>query len=407
MTPEARKVGIIKAARAVLSLVLIMTLAFGFLTDVAVASSQQSDISTKRTELNSLQSKIEQIRQTLSRKQKEEKDALRALQKTEEEILAIETRISQTEKKLKDAEQQLVQVQTELKEAERQLEIATAQYEASVQSLEDRLVFIYKLGPGTLLELLFGASSFSDFVSRYDYLGAIAKQDADIYGEIRAEKESLEEQKEGICARKAKLEETRREIALLSSALEDERRSIEPVLAQRSQYASRVSAERERWERELAEEERASRELERTIREMQARTGGTISWTGKFIWPVKFTRISDVFGWRVHPIYKTRRFHSGMDLAASTGTPVKAAADGKVLLAGWVNGYGNTVILDHGNGLSTLYGHASVITTKAGNVVLQGDIICKVGSTGYSTGPHLHFEVRQDGTPQDPMRWLP
>ncbi len=101
MTPEARKVGIIKAARAVLSLVLIMTLAFGFLTDVAVASSQQSDISSKRTELNSLQSKIEQIRQTLSRKQKEEKDALRALQKTEEEILAIETRISQTERSSK------------------------------------------------------------------------------------------------------------------------------------------------------------------------------------------------------------------------------------------------------------------------------------------------------------------
>jgi murein DD-endopeptidase MepM/ murein hydrolase activator NlpD len=171
-----------------------------------------------------------------------------------------------------------------------------------------------------------------------------------------------------------------------------------------------VAAERERWERELAEEERASRELEQTIREMQTRLGESgeiMKWTGKFIWPVQFRRISDVFGWRVHPIYKTRRFHSGMDLAASTGTPVKAAADGRVLLAGWVSGYGNTVIVDHGGGLSTLYGHNSSITTKAGKLVLQGDIIAKVGSTGVSTGPHLHFEVRQDGTPQDPMRWLP
>ncbi len=155
-------------------------------------------------------------------------------------------------------------------------------------------------------------------MSRYDYLGgAIAKQDADIYGEIRAEKESLEEQKEGICDPKGQTRgDQERDSPPVVRRWRTSRRSIEPVLAQRSQYASRVSAERERWERELAEEERASRELERIIREMQARTGGTISWTGKFIWPVKFTRISDVFGWRVHPIYKTRRFHSGMDLAA-------------------------------------------------------------------------------------------
>ena len=410
MESKAKKASVVVMARTGLLLTLVLMIAFGFFADITLADSGLSDLSTKRTELTTLQSKIEQIKQTLSQKSRQEKDALRALQRTEEELLAIESRIEQTEKRLKDAERKLVQTRAELAEAERQLETATEQYEVSLHSLEDRLVFIYKLGPGSMLELLLGSSSFADFVTRYDYLGVIARQDADVYAEIRAEKEALEEQREEICARKAELEETSIEIALLSSSLAEQKRSIQPVLAQRSQYASRVAAERERWERELAEEERASRELEQTIREMQTRLGESgeiMKWTGKFIWPVQFRRISDVFGWRVHPIYKTRRFHSGMDLAASTGTPVKAAADGRVLLAGWVNGYGNTVILDHGNGLSTLYGHASVITTKAGNVVLQGDIICKVGSTGVSTGPHLHFEVRQDGTPQDPMRWLP
>jgi murein DD-endopeptidase MepM/ murein hydrolase activator NlpD len=410
MKSKAKKASIVVMARTGLCLALILMAVFGCFSDITLAGSGMSDLSAKRTELTSLQSKIEQIKQTLSLKSKQEKDALRALQRTEEELLAIESKIEQTEKKLKDAEQKLVQTKAELVKAEQQLEAATDQYESSLQSLEDRLVFIYKLGPGLMLELLLGSSSFADFVTRYDYLGVIARQDAEVYAQIRAEKEALEEHREEMRARKAELEETSREIALLSSSLAEQKRSIQPVLAQRSQYASRVSEERERWERELAEEERASRELEQTIREMQARfgeSGEVMKWTGKFIWPVQARRISDLFGWRVHPIYKTRRFHSGMDLAASTGTPVKAAADGRVLLAGWVKGYGNTVIIDHGGGLSTLYGHNSSITTKAGKMVLQGDIIAKVGSTGVSTGPHLHFEVRQDGTPQDPMRWLP
>ena len=118
-------------------------------------------------------------------------------------------------------------------------------------------------------------------------------------------------------------------------------------------------------------------------------------------------RISSPFGWRIHPIFRDRRFHSGIDVAIGTGTPVKAAADGYVLMAGWLNGYGNTVILDHGGGLSTLYAHNKSLSTSAGKAVLQGDIICKVGSTGFATGPHLHFEVRQDGSPRDPMSLMP
>lgn len=410
MKSKAKKASIVVMARTGLCLTMVLMIVCGFSADITLADSGPSDLSTKRTELTGLQSKIEQIKQTLSLKSKQEKDALRALQRTEEELLAIESKIEQTEKRLKDAEHRLVQTKAELVEAEGQLEVAVEQYETSLQGLEDRLVFIYKLGPGSMLELLLGSSSFADFVTRYDYLGVIARQDAQVYARIRAKKETLEEHREEICARKAELQEISKEMALLSSSLAEQRRSIEPVLVQRSQYASRVSAERERWERELAEEERASRELEQTIREMQARlgeSGQVMKWTGKFVWPVQARRISDLFGWRVHPIYKTRRFHSGMDLAASTGTPVKAAADGRILLAGWVRGYGNTVIIDHGGGLSTLYGHNSSITTKAGKMVLQGDIICKVGSTGVSTGPHLHFEVRQDGTPQDPMLWLP
>lgn len=394
----------------VLAALALLAATFGLINGPALASPDAGELSAKKNQLGNIQAQIDKIRKTVSKYRTEEKNALVALQKVEDKLETLQASISATNRKLSSAEKQLAQADAEHRAAERELAEATSSYRTSLEGLNARLIELYKMGPGSYLELLFSSQDFADFVTRYEFAKMIVRQDAEVFLQLRAEKDSLEERKQDIAQRQTLLETSKKEIALLSASLASEKKRVEQAMDEGAYYLDRVQAERARWEKELAEEERQSRELERVIREMQERLGKSgqlTKWTGRFIWPVTGGRISSPFGWRIHPIFRDRRFHSGIDIAISTGTPVKAVADGYVLMAGWINGYGNTVILDHGGGLSTLYGHNSSLSTSAGKAVLQGDIICRVGSTGFATGPHLHFEVRQDGTPQNPMNMLP
>ncbi|HON42753.1 MAG TPA: peptidoglycan DD-metalloendopeptidase family protein [Bacillota bacterium] len=399
-----------KRLKALAALALVFVIAVGSTCGPAFASPDAGELSTKKNQLGDIQTQIEKIRKTVSKYRTEEKNALVALQKTEDKLETLQANITATDRKLRNAEKQLSQAGADLSAAEQGLARATREYQASLSSLNNRLTELYKMGPGSYLELLLSSHDFADFITRYEFASMIVRQDAQTYLQLRAEKDSLEERRKDISERQAQLEKSRKEIGLLSANLDSEKKRLEQAMEDRAYYLQRVQAERARWEKELAEEERQSRELEKVIREMQARLGKSgqlAKWTGKFIWPVVGGRISSPFGWRIHPIFRDRRFHSGIDIAIGTGTSVKAVADGYVLMAGWINGYGNTVILDHGGGLSTLYAHNKSLSTSAGKAVLQGDIICKVGSTGFATGPHLHFEVRQDGSPKDPISLLP
>ena len=165
----------------------------------------------------------------------------------------------------------------------------------------------------------------------------------------------------------------------------------------------RIQDNRQSLEAALDELERISKELEEQIRKRQRAEG---LGTGKIIWPAR-GRISSPFGWRTHPILKSRRFHSGIDIAIPSGTPVQAADSGVVLISGWNGGYGLFVAIDHGKGISTAYAHNSRLLVKEGDEVTKGQTIALSGSTGWSTGPHLHFEVRENGTPVNPLKYLP
>jgi len=164
--------------------------------------------------------------------------------------------------------------------------------------------------------------------------------------------------------------------------------------------------ERDDLQEELAAMERESSNIESQIRAYMATSGGKVTpHVGGFLLPVN-GRFSSPYGYRVHPISHSRKLHTGQDIAAPSGTPIKAAGSGVVISAGWRNGYGNTVIIDHGGGKSTLYGHCSRLFVSSGQRVSMGQHIAAVGSTGYSTGPHLHFEVRINGSPVNPRRYF-
>lgn len=373
------------------------------------AAAASDDLVKKQSQLDRLKSQIEQTRKTVRNFKLKETDALKALQRTEEELENLRARIAKLDRDIRATAQQVAATEREIARAEKELAEASASLEKQFEDARQRVRIMYMHGPGSYLEVLLGSQDFGDFLSRYEYVLRVIEADLKILDQLEAEIAGIKERKADIKAKRDSLVARRSQLDRMKADLAADEKALKEKLEEREVYLAQVRAQRQKWERELAEEERQSKELESTIRRLQQeaiKRGESIAkWTGKFIWPVE-GRITSAFGWRLHPIFQERKFHSGIDIAVPTGTPVKAAADGRVIFSGWISGYGNTVIIDHGGGLSSLYAHNSRLTVGVGKWVRQGDIIAKAGSTGFSTGPHVHFEVREDGEPKDPRLWL-
>jgi murein DD-endopeptidase MepM/ murein hydrolase activator NlpD len=207
--------------------------------------------------------------------------------------------------------------------------------------------------------------------------------------------EVIEAQKKYLDTLQAQLEEEKNQEAAKQNSLQASRSE---VTVKKSEVATNNKALQEQINALYAE-------ANRLVKEIQSLQGGGDYSGGIMTWPVK-GRISSPFGYRIHPILKTKELHTGLDIAAASGTTVVAANSGTVIKAGWNNSYGNLLMIDHGGGIVTLYAHNSSLLVKTGDVVSQGQAVSKVGSTGMSTGPHLHFEVRVNGQYKNPMDWL-
>ncbi len=226
-------------------------------------------------------------------------------------------------------------------------------------------------------------------------LEALEAQEQRDLERLESQRLSLEEATLLADRRRSELEDQYGAVAAIAEQVEIERSRQRGLLAQ-------VDAEIELFESELAGLEREEERLEALLTAEQSGGGSA---PGRLAWPVQ-GRISSLYGYRTHPVTGARRLHSGLDIAAPSGTPLITAASGRVVLADWFGGYGLTVIIDHGGGLATLYAHQSRLAVSAGAAVDRGELIGYVGSTGLSTGPHVHFEVRSGGTAEDPMPWL-
>jgi murein DD-endopeptidase MepM/ murein hydrolase activator NlpD len=226
-------------------------------------------------------------------------------------------------------------------------------------------------------------------------VNAIVREDARAIDAYTADRDRTE-------ALQAQLLVEQRRLQTLRVETEERRRQLAgQALAKRTALHA-VVRERTTAERAIRDLEEDSRRLEALLRSLQAgvTAGGHRALAG-FVLPLRGA-ITSRFGFRRHPIFRLRQFHQGLDIAAPRGTPVAAASGGRVLFAGWYGGYGKLVVLDHGQGLSSLYGHLSVILVRPGQIVTRGQVLGRVGSTGYSTGPHLHYEIRQNGRPVNP-----
>lgn len=303
------------------------------------------------------------------------------------ELHAIEVQQSQVNAQIQQTEVELTAAQKRLDERER--------------ILNKRLRDVYMHGKLNYLEVILGAKNFTDFANRLEFLKRIVSADLNLITEIRAEREL-------ILQKKQQLEVQRQQLAKLQAEAEAKKTVVENKKQDQLIVLARLQDEKSLAEASYAELQATSQDIEARIRARQqqgASAGQVVHGSGVFIWPTSGP-ITSPFGYRIHPIFGTQIYHSGIDIGVDTGTPIMAADSGVVVEADWLGGYGYAVVIDHGNGLSTLYGHNSELAVSPGQSVQQGQVIAYAGSTGYSTGPHCHFEVRVDGSPVDPMGYL-
>jgi murein DD-endopeptidase MepM/ murein hydrolase activator NlpD len=286
-----------------------------------------------------------------------------------------------------------------------------SEYSALIDRLGNRLVDLYEQGEPSSLEVLFAAKSFDDLVDQANVADSLATQDKSIAGQVGTARERVRVQREHTKKFRSLVAAELRTIAVRTNQV---RALRDRLIASENQLAAArankrgalqdVKESKSAFLHEADGLQQASANLAAQIQAAQARSsysapGDTTPSAAGFIWPVNGP-VTSGFGWR------WGRMHEGIDIGVGYGTPIRAAAAGRVVYAGWMSGYGNLVAIDHGGGVSTAYGHQSSVAVGVGQVVSQGQTIGYVGCTGHCFGPHLHFEVRINGSPVDPLGYL-
>ncbi len=356
----------------------------------STAATSSASLPAKQEELRRVQQKLESERLRLETARRKER-------RSSDEVQRLDRQREATEHRLRalGIEQQRVRQRAEAAAA------ALARAETVLARrrglLADRVVDVNKYGRAGYLDVILGATSFSEFVARARMVDEIVHEDARMIEAYTTDRDRTAQLRDQLDEQQAQLRAVMRETEERQRALTQQVRAKREILL----AIVRQRAAAERAVRELEEDSVA---LEGLIQRLQLAGGmGIGRGLAAFIWPLRGP-LTSRFGFRIHPLFGRRQFHTGVDIAAPRGAPVRAAFDGTVLFAGWYGGYGKLVIIDHGQGLSTLYGHLSDILVTPGQHVTRTQVVGLVGSTGYTTGPHLHYEVRQNGRPIDPQR---
>ena len=391
-------------ARIVLGLLLLCALAAPALADDIVGEKRDVD-----QRIEALSADLAAHRQSEAALRNEIDGVTERIRRLEASVGDVSLQLSTLEQDLALHRERLAKLTKLYKLQSNRLGGLRKQYAVAVDRLDRRLVSIYVAGEPSLLEFVFGATSLEDVLDKVDYMGRIAREDRRIAIEVANAKRAMQRARvrtkqarrrvagaaHVITTRAAQVRETR-------SALVGARDSLAASKGHKLVALSELSAQERAEASEIDGLRASSAALAAQIRAAQASSAGgpdaTPSSAG-LIWPAS-GGVTSPFGWR------WGRMHEGIDIGAGYGTPIHAAASGTIIYCGWEGGYGNLVVIDHGGNLATAYGHQSSIAVACGQQVSQGQVIGYVGSTGHSTGPHLHFEVRINGSPVDPLGYL-
>ena len=355
--------------------------------------NQTEELEQQRDEV---ENKINETNQQLEYVQEELSDTLLKVQEIEDKVISYQKEVDELGIQMKE-------LQTSIDDATEKLQIASEDYNAKSDMLAQRLVAMYEAGDTSYLDVLLKSNSLTDFLSRYYAIEELAQYDSELIEQVKIEKNNIEQTRE-------KLEKEQAEIKILKAKSEQTTVVLNNMKTLQQSYIDRLSEGEKTLQEKITAYKKEQEEIEAKIMEATNMILPDIQYTGgEMLWPVAAsgTVITSNFGIREHPIQGVVKQHTGLDIGgAATGTPIVAALDGVVTHAGWLGGYGNCVMISHGNGVVTLYGHGNKVLTQVGKQVKQGETIMELGSTGNSTGPHCHFEVRINGNYTNPLNYV-
>lgn len=349
------------------------------------------------------------------------KDKLSSL---EDEKKSVQARIADLTKQAKDVEatrealqseidltrEEIATVEAYIKRLQEQIDVKTVELGVAEDALEEKeedfaltVRTTYEMGETSYLEVLLNSSSFTDLLTRMEIVTTLMDNNKKVVAEYTAAKEDIEQKRDDLQQTQDEQSDYQKNLSYKVDELAAN--EAQQAALQESIEAYKAESEAE-YDRIAGEMQSVSNQIAELSRQAAA-NGSVPMGDGTLIWPTpSCTTNSSAYGWRIHPIYGTRKFHAGEDIPAGYGAEILAAASGRVVTAGWVSGYGNYTVIDHGGGLMTAYGHQSSFAVSVGQTVTQGQVIGYVGSTGNSTGPHLHFEVYVNGATVDPKSYF-
>ena len=397
-----------KHVNALLFLIIIASVLMFFTGGMVCAAETKEDdldrqIKKQEEEYQRIQKQISKTKQKLTETTRKEKTVTQQIEVLSQKITITQQKVNVVSLRIRKVHQNIVGLSKEIVEKNKRI--------AEVEELlRNRLISIYKYGGITDFNLLLSSQGAEDALANSYLLTKIAEQDQKLINELKVQKEKLSDTQEKLKAQKINLETHGKDLKTQTNELRG-------AASERNAILAKVRKDKDLYMAQQNELLRASKELQATVKRLLAQKRKiaaqkhpgkpqTVYYRGgRLAWPVQGT-ISSTFGTRIHPIFKTKITHTGLDISAPNGTPVKAADTGEILFTGWLTGYGNVVILDHGGDLTTVYAHLSKIECAEGEKVNRGSVIGRVGATGVATGNHLHFETRVNGDAVNPMRYL-
>ena len=394
-----------------LAMIMLMMVPCSVIADTKESLDEQikndsAALSDAKSEKKELETNLEAA-QALKESLQEAKDELAG------HVVELDNEMSQVTMKLMEVERLLEAKEAEHQETEEKLVEAKENIEKQYEDMKIRIQFMYEHGSMSFIEILLSSSSFSEMLNKAEYIEQVSAYDRqmlDAYEETKVKVEKLEKE---VASQKDVLKTVRADVKKQQDQMQgliDEKQ--DEIKEYQTDIANKEKAIQE-YENMIAEQDDLIGALEAAVsaakkkREQMGVSDNDTYSGGTFCWPApSYTRISDDYGWRTHPILGVQQFHNGVDMAAPTGSPILAATDGEVIAATYSNTMGNYIMIDHGGGLFTIYMHASVLYVSRGMTVSKGEEIAAVGSTGRSTGPHLHFSVRLNGQYVSPWNYL-
>lgn len=371
-------------------------------------SELEASIQEKEAAINAAEDEKKELTAGLTNVEKVKKELEKSKANLSAYVQELDNTVAEIQENIESLTNQIAEKEQQITETQAELEAAQDDEARQYEAMQNRLQSLYEQGDYYYLEMLSGSGSFADFLNKLDYIEQLSQYDSNLLIEYQGIVEYV-----GLC--KAQLEVEQEVLNQTKEAAEAEQKAMEELIADKqaeiAAYENDISQKEAliaAYEAEIAEQTSVIEALEAAVAaDRESLWGERVYNGGMFCWPApSYTRISDDYGYRQHPILNVQQFHTGVDMASPGGTPILAAYDGMVVQASYNASMGNYVMIDHGSGLFTIYMHAQKLMVSAGEEVSRGEQIATVGTTGRSTGNHLHFGVRLNGSYVSPWGYI-